>query len=152
MNTARSGKMRCHAMTNCRLCGRVVCVGCASSRRGGVPEVQGWGMVEGLWTRKPKTFKNDEKNTYPLEKHKSTGSLLLRPIGFPFASNHLRFGPGALPELCLESCRICDRCCWRGELVEDLAAIFREELVQEALGEFGGLGGLDDGRVFGVFV
>lgn len=33
MNTARSGKMRCHAMTNCRLCGLVVCVACASSRR-----------------------------------------------------------------------------------------------------------------------
>eukprot|EP00913_Durusdinium_trenchii_P031816 g29795.t1 len=37
MNTARSGKMRCHAMTNCRLCGLVVCVGCASSRRS-IPE------------------------------------------------------------------------------------------------------------------
>ncbi|CAE8643025.1 unnamed protein product [Polarella glacialis] len=33
MNTARSGKMRCHAMTNCRCCGLVVCVACATSRR-----------------------------------------------------------------------------------------------------------------------
>eukprot|EP00438_Fugacium_kawagutii_P036608 Skav217818 [mRNA] locus=scaffold889:191212:211400:+ [translate_table: standard] len=33
MNTARSSKMRCHAMSNCRACGLVVCVACASTRR-----------------------------------------------------------------------------------------------------------------------
>jgi len=33
MNTARSGKMRCHAMSNCRFCGLVVCVACATNRR-----------------------------------------------------------------------------------------------------------------------
>ncbi|CAJ1357948.1 unnamed protein product [Effrenium voratum] len=38
MNTARSGKMRAHAMTNCRVCGLVVCVGCAASRRS-LPEL-----------------------------------------------------------------------------------------------------------------
>ncbi|CAE7771860.1 unnamed protein product, partial [Symbiodinium pilosum] len=52
LNTARSGKMRCHAMTNCRLCGLVVCLGCATARR-------------------------------------------------------------SIPELCIESARICDRCAWR---------------------------------------
>lgn len=33
MSTARSEKSRAHTMTNCRACGRVVCLGCATIRR-----------------------------------------------------------------------------------------------------------------------
>ncbi|CAE7246392.1 unnamed protein product [Symbiodinium natans] len=66
MNTARSGKMRCHAMTNCRMCGLVVCLGCATSRR-------------------------------------------------------------SIPELCIDSARVCDRCAWRcdGSSLQSLPAIFQ---------------------------
>jgi len=71
MNTARSGKMRCHAMTNCRKCGLVVCLGCANTRR-------------------------------------------------------------SIPELCLESARVCDRCAWRCDdrSLQALPAIFHSLAAQ----------------------
>jgi len=37
MHTSRSGKNRANCMTNCRACGRVVCIGCAATYRA-VPE------------------------------------------------------------------------------------------------------------------
>ncbi|CAE7943059.1 unnamed protein product, partial [Symbiodinium necroappetens] len=73
MSTARSGKMRCHAMTNCRKCGLVVCLGCANTRR-------------------------------------------------------------SIPELCLESARVCDRCAWRCDdrSLQALPAIFHSLAAQNS--------------------